>query len=72
MRKVLSLSGYAAKVGGPNNYRGITINSCLSKLFNSILNNRLVIFLRENKILNNEQKRVQNSRSYFQIKNINL
>ena len=39
----------------PNNYRGITINSCLSKLLNSILNNRLVIFLRENKILNNEQ-----------------
>lgn len=39
----------------PNNYRGKTINSCLSKLFNSILNNRLVIFLKENKILNNEQ-----------------
>jgi hypothetical protein len=39
----------------PNNYRGIAINSCLSKLLNSILNNRLVIFLRENKILNNEQ-----------------
>jgi hypothetical protein len=38
-----------------NNYRGITITSCLSKLFNSILNERLVNFRNENKIDTKEQ-----------------
>ena len=28
----------------PNNYRGITLNSCLSKLFTLILNDRLNLF----------------------------
>lgn len=39
----------------PTNYRGITLNSCLSKLFTSVLQNRLVKFLEENNILNDEQ-----------------
>ena len=39
----------------PNNYRGITITSCLAKLFNSILNNRLVSFIEEQKFLHYEQ-----------------
>jgi hypothetical protein len=38
-----------------NNYRGITITSCLSKLFNSILNERLVMFRKENNIDTKEQ-----------------
>ena len=29
----------------PNNYRGLTINSCLGKVFNSVINNRLIEFL---------------------------
>ena len=39
----------------PNNYRGITINSCLSKLFNSILNKRLVEFIDSKKLIEDEQ-----------------
>ena len=39
----------------PNNYRPITILSCLGKLFTSILNNRLTTFLEENNILNENQ-----------------
>jgi hypothetical protein len=42
-------------ISNPNNYRGITINSCLSKVFNSILNNRLVEFLNVNSIMKDEQ-----------------
>ena len=39
----------------PSNYRGITLMSCLSKLFLSILNARLIIFAVENKILRRNQ-----------------
>ena len=39
----------------PGNYRGITISSCLGKLFNSILNSRLQKFLVSNNILQDEQ-----------------
>ena len=38
-------------ISNPNNYRGIAINSCLGKVFNSILNNRLVEFLNVNSIM---------------------
>ena len=38
-----------------NNYRGITILSCLGKLFTCLLNNRLNDFLETNDILGNEQ-----------------
>ena len=31
----------------PNNYRGITLNSCLSKLFTLLLNNRLTLYCEE-------------------------
>ena len=38
-------------ISDPNNYRPITILSCLGKLFTKILNNRLSNFLEENDIL---------------------
>jgi exonuclease III len=46
------------KDGSPrdcNNYRGITINSCLGKLFCQIVNERLVTHLEEKKVLANNQ-----------------
>ena len=39
----------------PDNYRPITIVSCLGKLFTSILNNRLNDYVEENSILGEEQ-----------------
>ena len=37
------------------NYRGISVNSVMAKIFSSVLNNRLVLFLNNNKILNDCQ-----------------
>ena len=39
----------------PSNYRGITLISCLGKLFLSILNNRLTIYAVENRLLSPSQ-----------------
>ena len=39
----------------PGNYRGITISSCLGKIFNSVLNNRLCNYLECNNIISEEQ-----------------
>ena len=39
----------------PGNYRGITLMSCLGKLFIAILNNRLIIYATENNILSISQ-----------------
>ena len=36
----------------PNNYRGIALSSCLSKLFSSVLNNRLHNYVEKNNIIN--------------------
>ena len=38
-----------------SNYRGITLLSCMGKLFTTILNNRLTIFVENNEILNEYQ-----------------
>ena len=42
-------------INSTNNYRGITISSCLGKLFNSILNRRLDVFSIENELKCKEQ-----------------
>ena len=42
-------------VSDPSNYRGITISSCLGKLFSIILNNRLISFLDLNNLKRPEQ-----------------
>ena len=39
----------------PTNYRGITLLSCLGKLFVSVLDNRLLLFSIQNKILSDSQ-----------------
>ncbi len=39
----------------PGNYRGITLTSCIGKLFNSILNNRLINYLDRHKLLSKFQ-----------------
>ena len=40
----------------PDNYRGITLLSCISKLFTALLNQRLSEFLEANKLLGEEQQ----------------
>ena len=42
-------------INNVNNYRGITLLSCIGKLFTSILNSRLYTYLTNEKILGNEQ-----------------
>ena len=39
----------------PENYRGITVLSCLGKLFTSVLNNRIISYIERNNILGEEQ-----------------
>ena len=43
------------EIENPDNYCGITINSCLGKLFNLLLNNRLLCLIYEYNILKNNQ-----------------
>ena len=39
------------EIDNPDNYRSITINSCLSKLFNLLLTKHLTAFTNDNQIL---------------------
>ena len=41
--------------GNPDNYRGITLLSCIGKLFTALLNARLSLFLEANNLLGEEQ-----------------
>ena len=47
----------------PHNYRGITILSCFGKLFTSILNERIRLFIEQDKILGKEQAGFQKHHS---------
>ncbi len=47
----------------PLNYRGISLLSCVYKLYSAILNNRLAIFFEENDILHDEQNGFRGKRS---------
>ena len=39
----------------PSNYRGITLLSCLGKLFSNLINHRLTLFVDNNNIIGPEQ-----------------
>jgi hypothetical protein len=52
---ILPLYKKKGAVNDPNNYRGITLLSCMSKVFTALLNNRLKQFLEENSKLGQEQ-----------------
>ena len=43
------------EIEDPNNYRGITLNSCISKLFTLLLNNRLSKWCEDNNIIKYNQ-----------------
>ena len=42
-------------IGNPDNYRGITLNSCLSKLFTKIMNDRLDKYIEDNNLIDYNQ-----------------
>jgi hypothetical protein len=58
----------------PSNYRGLTITSCLGKLFNMILNNRLENVLKTHEIIRREQigfcKKTRTSDHMFVLKTL--
>ena len=45
----------AGDIGDPNNYRGITVYSCLGKFFTLIINDRLTKYLDEHNIIYDNQ-----------------
>ena len=45
----------AGSPNDPNNYRGIAVSSCLSKLYTMILNSRLTAFLKQNNLETDNQ-----------------
>ena len=62
------------EIDNPDNYRCITINSCLSKLFNLLLTKHLTAFTNDNQILKYNQtgfwKSFRNSDHVFTIKTV--
>ena len=62
------------EIDNPDNYRGITINSCFSKLFNLLLTKRLTTFTNDNQILKYNQigfrKSFRTSDHVFTIKTV--
>ena len=47
----------------PNNYRGITLQSCVAKAFCKVLNNRLSLYLETNNVLHEEQNGFRKQRN---------
>ena len=47
----------------PMNYRGISLLSCISKLYSALINNRLTTYLEENDLLSDEQNGFRSGRS---------
>jgi hypothetical protein len=47
----------------PMNYRGISLQSCISKLYSSVLNRRITQYLTDNEILSDEQNGFRKNRS---------
>ena len=47
----------------PLSYRGLSLLSCIYKIYSSVLNNRLVIYLENNNILHDEQNGFRSKRS---------
>ena len=45
----------SGELDDPNNYRGITLNSCISKLFTLLINNRLYAWCEEREIIHYNQ-----------------
>jgi hypothetical protein len=58
----------------PDNYRGISITSCLGKCFTSVLCNRLITFINENKLISDHQaafkKKSRTSDHIFTLKSM--
>ena len=42
-------------VNDPDNFRGISLISCVAKIFTAVINNRLTVYLNDSKILGEEQ-----------------
>ena len=55
MRSIIVPLHKAGNCHDPNNYRGLAINSCFGKLFTTILNNRLTIFVTKNNSIDKHQ-----------------
>ncbi len=63
---IVNLKAWVSKKGNkkdPDNYRPITILSCLGKLFTAVLNARLKKYTEENKIIGEEQLGFRNTYS---------
>ena len=52
---IMSIYKSKGSANDPNNYRGISLLSCLGKLFTSCINNRLTDFVKKNDIIGPEQ-----------------
>ena len=50
-------------IKNPDNYRGIALLSCLSKIFSSFINSRLLFYMEENNIIGEKQVGFRSLRS---------
>ena len=73
-KKIITPIHKQGEIDNPDNYKGITISSCLSKLFNLLLTKRLTTFTNDNQILKYNQigirKSFRTSDQVFTIKTV--